>query len=468
MKYMWPVAVLVSIPCAMFAAGRVVPANVTVGQNLQTTASIMLTEATSDAMEITVTSGDPTQLLLSTAPNRAGSASIVVKLNAHQRGVPEFYVQGFGKSGTVTYTATAPGYESGTGTVTFAPSGFVIKGRSRLGMPKFITTTGAQKTKIVVFSAILDSSMKFVAEQEVAAGHSATLEVLSSNPKAGALAASRLTIAGGESSASTEFQPVGAGETILSVKSPQGFSTPADLATVAATVIVPAMSLGDEITIGENLQTIGVVVLAEPAPAGGLVVTLTSSDPKVLLLSETGAEAGTQTITVSMPPGSTSASYCLQALTNNGTATYTATAPGYTSRTQTVMFAPSGVIMGFNGPPDEAELFRKESADAPHGFVAPLSAGKTHVSLYTAQLDPINHRGADITVQALRPGVSFTVNMKSSDPSVGTITSPIKITGSRTVAEFTPLKVGRTVVSVSTPDGYTTPANATSLIVIVQ
>jgi hypothetical protein len=123
------------------------------------------------------------------------------------------------------------------------------------------------------------------------------------------------------------------------------------------------------------------------------------------------------------------------------------------------------------GPPDEAELFRKEAADEVHGFQVNLSNRKSvSLGVYMLQLHPISHRGADITVQALRPGVSVTVQLESSNPAVGSIFSPVTITGgsSATSAEFVPRSEGETVISVVTPPGLTPSNNATSQKAIVK
>ena len=170
------------------------------------------------------------------------------------------------------------------------------------------------------------------------------------------------------------------------------------------------MAVTDEISIGYNLQTGGSQHLGEPAPAGGVVVTLTSNDPAKLLLSRTPDQVGSDCITIAIPAGGVGgASYFIQALAGSGEVTYTATAPGFRTRTGTVTLTPSGLVMGGpQGPPDEAELINKEIAEGPHGFVTNLAerAG-TIVTVYTVQLDPKTHRGADLTVQPVRAGVTI-------------------------------------------------------------
>lgn len=128
---------------------------------------------------------------------------------------------------------------------------------------------------------------------------------------------------------------------------------------------------------------------------------------------------------------------------------------------------PGGVLIGYKIPPDEAEFFRGESAKRDHGIVTTLAAGPVYFDLYAARLDPITHRGADLTVQTLRPGVAPKIELKSSDPTVGTIASPVVLQGMHATAQFTPLSTGTTVVSFPAPPGFTTPGNTTAFTVVV-
>ena len=54
---------------------------------------------------------------------------------------------------------------------------------------------------------------------------------------------------------------------------------------------------------------------------------------------------------------------------------------------------------------------------------------------------------ADITVQPLRAGVSAVVKLKSSNPAVGQVESPLTIASgnNRVLSRFTPLSLGETV-----------------------
>jgi hypothetical protein len=301
----------------------------------------------------------------------------------------------------------------------------------------------------------------------VAGGSAVSVNVTNSDSTVGAVAISTLTIPGGNTFATTPFEPKTPGTTKLGVNVPQGFSPPARFGQLTVTVAPPFITPGDQMSIGKSLQICGTVSLSQPSVKGGLVITLTSDNPQ-LLFSAKATDPGSKSLTIAMQEGQSSIQYCMESLTDTGSATVTASAEGYRSVPATVILAPSGVLMGFLGPPDEADMFRKEAAEMQHGIVIALPQKEVTLTLYMARLHPVHHRGADLTLQGLRPGITATVELQSSNPSVGTITSPVIISGAQATATFTPLSVGTTVISMKTPEGFTETGNANSFTVIVQ
>lgn len=463
---------LILAPAAMWGAARIAVPDVTVGQHLQAPAAVTLdTVRAGSDLHVTLTSSNPGSILLSTSPEKAGAASIVVTVRAGSRFSPEFYVYGLAARGDTAYTASAPGCESGSGMVTLAPSG-IIFARSGAGTDALRTTTGA-KAEISLHSALLDASLNYVAPQLVAGGMAVNVTVASSNPNTGTVQDPRVTISGGSAHAVAQFQPAAAGVTTLAIDPPAGFSAPAQFATLAATVMMPGMAVADGIAVGQNLQVEATVSLGEPAPAGGLAVTISSEDAARLLISASPDQVGEGSLTIRMPAGAATASYVLQGIGNAGTVTTKATAPGYRERTGSITLAPSGVVIGGPpGPPDEAELFRQDAADAPHGFMARLAGGiPVPLLIFSVQLDPVTNRSADLTVQPLRAGVTLTAVLHNSNPAVGKL--PVQsltiASGSHTaVTELIPLNVGSTEISVDRPAGFKKSANATALTVIVK
>src|SRR5262245_38346211 len=159
---------ILGFPTSWGAPG-ITPPNVTVGDGLEVIANVTLDQPAPPAgLEITLDSGDPVRLLFSATPEGTGSPKLKLKVRAGYRGSPDYYIQGFGSKGTISYSVTAPGFAAGSGTVTLAPSGIVLM-RSGMGVPNILTTTG-RKSSLVLYSALLDAELNFVHPQPVAGG----------------------------------------------------------------------------------------------------------------------------------------------------------------------------------------------------------------------------------------------------------------------------------------------------------
>ena len=478
--YLAPTVALLALqPCFLYGASTLVLPAANVGSNLETSVSIRTDmPVPASGLDITVASSDPARLLFSSRQDRPGTASLVVRVRPGFSESIDFWVQGFGAPGSVSYTASAEGYKPETGTVTISPSAVIIRGP--WGSAPFVTTPGSQPSKITLLAVRLDSALKVAQEQYIAGGFTANVDIVSSNPAAGTIKGPSQEIAGGTNMVATWLQPVGEGDTTLSAKArlkgreASAFTPPADFAAVTAKIQRPGIAVSEGLVIGKNLQLGGVIALAEPAPESGIEVTLTSNDPEKLLISDSLTAVGKKSITLKVPAGSAVERYSLQALGGSGTVTYTATAPGYKSRTGTVTLTPSGAVitLASQGPPDEAHVLRNESAEpVTPSFLAGLTPpSPTKLVVWTLQLHPVTLRGADITTQPLRPGFTATIPLISSNPAVGTIVSSVIIQGGsdHAIAEFMPVGAGSTEISVQTAKGFATAANSTKMIAIVS
>ena len=474
MRYVYSLNVLSAIlaPAMLLAAGPgfVTPAEVTVGRNLQMYTNIRLTEhAPETGLMVTITSDDPSRLLLSALPDKPGTKAITIKVNANYFETPDFMAQAFSDNGSVTYTISAPGYESSKGTIKLAQSSLLLVGPFKA--PSFSTTPNTS-SKMTVYTALIDAEGKFVMQQSTSSP--LKLSILSSDPKVGVIPEAELTLPSGDSSMFAEFRPKGSvGTTSLTVKMPAGFSQPKQYGVVKAMVELPGMGLTGDINLGKDLQVPSFILLGEAAPAKGLDVTLTSSDPKAMVLSASVDKLGSGSVTIHVPAGEMRIPYFIQGLADSGTINHTASAPGYRDRVAPVYMAPSGVMVVYSpyGPPDEAEFLRAKATRDPRAFTVSLKEpSKTHLTLWTVYLDPKTRRGADITAQRLRPGVVATVNLSSTDPTIAKIDSKITLTGPSewAMTEFVPLRAGQTTISVDTPAGFTTPSNAITVTATVK
>jgi hypothetical protein len=139
-------------------------------------------------------------------------------------------------SGSVTLTATAANWGSGTITVNLTPSGFVLIGPQGMGND-FGTYSNSGQTPLTVQAMQLDpvTNAPQVA-QAVAGGLSEIVSVSSGSSSVGTIPNSPVTIHGGSASGSVSFQPVGIGKSLLTVTPPAGFTTPLSGATLNAVV----------------------------------------------------------------------------------------------------------------------------------------------------------------------------------------------------------------------------------------
>lgn len=459
----------IAIPSVSAAAAGITAPDANIGRNLQVPITVRLPDTKPrQNIKLTVTSDQPARLLLSTDPEKTGVKTISLNVPPQFLETPTFWLQGLADSGTATYTVSAEGLGRTKGKVKLTSSSVVIVGPYRA--PRFPIGPRSQPARITVVSAALNREGKVGAEEQLAGGLQIEIPLSNSNPSIGRLRASKLTLRGGSSSETTLFEPAAEGETTLAPVQPRGFRPAKDYAAVTAAVAKPGMAIDGEIFLGKDLQVAATLCLGEAAPPGGVEVTLASSDPSKLILALRQGDPGSPSIRISVPEGQFIAPYFIYSLADSGIVTYEAAAPGYRSRVARVGLARSGVIIAYDpyGPPDEASVLRKGALADERSFSVSLGNPKQQdikLVVWTAYIDRETGRAADITVQPLRPGVKATVNVTSSNPEVGTVESPLSIQPgtNHVVSRFKPLNKGTTVISVDTPEGFTTPHNATAV-----
>jgi trimeric autotransporter adhesin len=344
-----------------------------------------------------------------------------------------------GNSGTVGYTITATGGFTGsaTGSVTLAPSGFVLSGPFGLGA-NFFTTTGGLPSQIDVFSALLDvngnpvfDTFGNLVSQPLAGGTSVSVNVTSSVHTVGTITTTPLVFTGANDDVSTSFTPLGAGTTVLAAVAPSGYTTPASLASLDATVSTPAIQINTGTgVVGQNLEQLVTLNLGSPAPASGLQVTLSSNNTGSLAFSSTATGAGTSGLTLTIPATQFTTTFYVYGLNSLGTVNITASASGYTSGSGSISLAPSGIVIdpSFNvqGIP----------------FSVSLAGGTVSIPVQTAVLNPSSSAFAN--TQSLAGGLTVSVSLTNSNNTAGTIVSPLTITGGSSGGnlQFTPVTAG--------------------------
>jgi len=459
------IAAIAFIPSTVFAAGFIAPP-VSVGENLEVESRIALSEkAPMGGLSVRVASSDASRVLLSLQPQEKGSEFITVQIAEGQRSSPEFFFHGLANAGSVSYKLTATGLEPGTGQVTLTPSGIVVKGPAAVGTA-IRSTPRSWPTKLFVFATQYDAAGEVIGTQKVRGGFAAKAKLSSANASVAGVAHSELLIEAGEMGATTELRPAGVGSTEVRVEA-TGFQAKGQYQRVPVEIYQPSIGILDEMHLGNNLQINTGLTLGEPAPEGGLRVTLTSKDPSRLLLAAGPFDKGSPSIVVTVPAGANTAAYSIHGMAGEGTASYTASAPGFREREATLPLVPSGVIItGPTGLPDEVEVLRPEVPLSPNGFQASASRSEPiRVTIYTVRLDPKTHRGADLTVQNLRADLTLKVDLRNDNPELGHLSKSIVIKGGEGQGSgtFTPKAPGLANLTFETPAGFTRPTNATDL-----
>uniref|UniRef100_Q01TD0 Ig family protein n=1 Tax=Solibacter usitatus (strain Ellin6076) TaxID=234267 RepID=Q01TD0_SOLUE len=443
---------------AFVAGAGILPCNATVGKGLEALCNITLNGTASSTLNITLVSNS-SNLLLSTSPNGVGLNQITVVVAPGHSVSSDFYVYGLTNTGSATYSAAGGGFGTATGTVTFAPSGFIISGPN-LGV-NFQTNSKAA-VGVGIFSVMLTPTGDVVNLQNVAGAGS--IAVSTSNtpiPPAGnvgVLNPTQVSIAGGTSQSNTTFQPDAnnVGSTVLAVIQPSGFTTPNQFTTVTATVISPKINCSQQFLVGYHLQAQTQCTLGAPATAG-LVLTLVSNDPTNLSASSDPTKAGQSQVSVTLNAGDQNVILNLYGLASAGSPGFTVSAPGYTSFTGNVILAPSAFVIG------SGQNFSPT-------LVTTVAAGPQQLTVAPIVLDP--NSGTFVGFGAAAGGFPLQVQLNNSNPSTASIDKPSVTFNGNDVflnVTVTPLQTGNTTVGItSVPQNFSVYPGFGSVGVIVN
>ena len=456
---------------------------VTVGAGLQTnfnpaccSLAVTLGESQHGGVTVHIVSSNPAVALVSPNATTAGTAAIDIDVPDGQT-TAYYYVQGVeGATGTVTLTASAPGFGQLTGSVTVVPSALVLA-----NLPPSTTALSAN-TDFNVYVGVPAGGNAFLASvMEVRAGHSLTATLTSSAPGVGLLHTTQpgspaqtrqVTIAAGTyyspfsvATGGVAFDPIGAGTTTVSA------SIPGFIATTAAAQAVEVSGAGITLqglplTVGAGLQTnfnpfcCTLAAVLGGAQHGGVTVHIESSNSAVAVVSANGTTVGTAAIDIVVPDGQTAVPYYVQGVEGaSGTVTITVSAPGFGEATGTVTVAQPALQL-VNLPASTTAL-----------------SANTEFYVYVGL--PASGNAALFTVMEVRAGHSLTATLTSSAPAVGLLhtTQPGSPAQTRQVTiaagtyyspfsvatggvAFDPIGAGTTTVSASIPGFIATTAAA--------
>jgi hypothetical protein len=389
--------------------------NLRVGSGLQYglfSASLSATDH--GGVTVRLQSGDSGVLLVSPNATTAGTPFIDVVVPAGQSSVL-YYVQGVeGATGTIALTASAPGFTTNAVTVDVVqPAVDII---TLLTSTSTLAPNDPFQVRVGVPTANL-TGMQI--EQPVRAGGVAkTVTLTSSNTQAGRLVTQSLSgssvtvpvapqVARSPSSVAlggVEFDALGNGATTVAASIP-GFAVIPN-ATQVVNVTTPAITV-QPYTVGAGLQYGTLNAVLGATNHGGVTVTLTSLNPSVLLLSPNGTTAGTASIQVAVPNGSSTVSYWIQGVEGaTGTPLMTVTANGFTDGSNAVTVVTPGLDL--------------VSLNNSYASTAADDLFQVRVGVPLA-----NDTGLSIVQSVRAGGPTFTATVTSSDPTAARLTTGV-------------------------------------------
>ena len=170
------------------------------------------------------------------------------------------------------------------------------------------------------------------------------------------------------------------------------------------------------------------------------------------LISTDPTAVGSASITFTLVTGTYTPLIHVQGLTLGQGTELRITAPGYDQWITTVQVVEAGFYV------------YSPSSD----FSTTVNASNRNIQIRPASLDTLQRVDE---VQQVRGGTIFSIDVFSSDPSVGLITiSPLVFTGDvdYLITAFDPLAVGTTTISITQPPGFTPPVDRTSIVATVN
>ncbi len=431
----------------------------TVASDLQAAASVSLGASNHGGVTVHIASADAQVLLVSPDATTAGAASIDVQVPDGATSV-QYYVQGVeGATGDVTVTASAPGFVDGSGVISVKQLAISIGALSAnlttltpddpfyavvgypYGTSVWSLSVRAGGTPINVYFTSSDSTVAdFVTADLIAGTATATIPV-------GSPYTPTTVVNGG-----VALHPLAAGATKVTAVADGAATQPAG--SVDVTVTAPSFSLSAP-TVASGLQTSASVSLGASGH-GGVTVHLASADPNTLLVSPDASTAGTSSIDVFVPDGSSSFSYYVQGFEGaTGDIDVTASAPGFTDGSSTISVAQAAIAIGALGSSPTTL-----SPDDPFYAVVGYPYGNSVWSQNVRAGSP----GVAVTFTSSAPSVATLV---TSDLIAGTVgasipagqsTTPNTVAGGGVALDLQ--TAGQTTVSVAASGFVTQPAGS--------
>ena len=354
----------------------------TLGTQQQISGAVRLesgAEPPPEAFILSVTSADPSRLLLSRSPTTPGSASINVVWQARNPQSNQFFLQALGVAGDVSVTASGGPYQEATGTVVVQRSFFQFSDSSAYPLQ----VGGRMMPSVQLGPGYGDRPLRPGAPD-------VRVAVVSSNP--GILTLPQESLLFREGDTRQSFLVVGRspGTANLTLRPPEGFGPPPENASLTLTVRESTVELqcgGNQLAKDSRFACF---FNAETTPE---LLTITSSDPAKVRFS---MQPDSPVLTELRFSGTASATFFVHVYSDAGTVTLTAAASGFTTARKTFTLVPSALVFEGNT-----------------SFIVGLGQ-RRNVGI---QLAGVSSSGELFPVQP-RPGLNVRVNVTTSSAAV--------------------------------------------------
>jgi hypothetical protein len=402
-------------------------------------------------LPVTVTSTDPSRVLLSPDPTTPPSASTTVTIPAGSN-FASFYVHALSDNGNVPINIAAEGYTTTPGAVQLLPLAFYFPGYFN-SLTNAIVQAGTQTTQVAAAALSQDGISPLPGPYTLRPGAPPiVLGVVSSDPTV-VKVSPQIAIPSSLAYTPVAYTPLKAGKATLSLKVPTAYTTvpSEDHFPIVATQATITFNISPNFQLGQDLQT--AVGFFPQLATSAVPVTVTSSDPTRLLVSADPTTPGQASVTLTSPGNGQSQSVYVQGLANSGNPSLTFSAPGYATAMLPVTLTPIGALfVGSEQGPQQNAL---------------TNSGPLQVGVVLEPLDPVTLQPLSGPSQSLRPGASRSVAVSTSDPKIMAVTTPtVEFTASQSnpLVGLQPVAPGIAVVSLGALQGSPLPASGNQIV----
>ena len=362
------------------------------GKNLQATVSLGFSSAPP-----TLTSSDPSRLVLSTSPTVLGTQSVTLGASR------TVYMQALEDSGEVTLTATAPGYDSATAKVYLQPSYFAFRSSPNdFGLPIAFRLVTNAISQSAVYLTYPGGELFNSGSESIRPGLGSVVVPISISNSGVAELSVPVEFTAGSPSPQMLLVGKDAGTAQVTIGDIAGFAAAPASERVANVEVTPhRISLSDS-RVGQD-RSVDLSYSTNEEVAAPTTLRITSNDPARVLLSTDVNSPGSAEVAINVAPRTNRPQLFVSGLASSGSATITATAAGFQTQSATVTLLPSGFafnisftdISGRVGTPINVGISATDGRI--RAGVAPITVAIANSNPQVAQIAPVVFKPGDTT-----------------------------------------------------------------------